>query len=144
MWRAVFALAHADGVVTDEEKEYMNEVLASVPFSEEQHATLKEDIYAPRDIVEMFSEISEQEDQALFFKFAKEIVHADGEYDTNEQHVLLRLKAAHVRGTNIDDLVGKIDMEFEEDPVSASPHQAEKKCSKGVVSKFKSIFFGEY
>ena len=47
MWRAVFAMAHADGLVTDHEKSFMENYLEKVPFSPEQREILREDMRDP-------------------------------------------------------------------------------------------------
>lgn len=115
MWRTLFALAHADHVVTDEEVRFMAEAMEDVPFNKEQHDQLLKDTKDPQDIEAMFSNISESRDQARFFKFAHELVHIDGDYGKEEQAIMLKLKEMHVRLTDVDDLVGDVGLEFEDD-----------------------------
>ena len=50
MWRALFALAHADDVLHKDEVTYLAEILEDVPFTEEQTNTLRDDIYHPKNI----------------------------------------------------------------------------------------------
>ncbi|MEZ5919513.1 MAG: TerB family tellurite resistance protein [Alphaproteobacteria bacterium] len=128
MWRALFALAHADEVVTDEEVRFMAEALEDVPFSDAQRAQLELDAKNPQDIEAMFLNITDVKDQAAFFKFAHTLVHIDGDYGPEEQAAMLKLKELHVKLANIDELIGSMKMEFEEEehappfpPVSARP-----------------------
>ena len=55
---------------------------------------------------------------------------------------LLKLIREHTEHVNVDDLVGEIDMEFEEDEVAPSPApQRSKGCS--IVRKFLHLFSGD-
>ncbi len=124
MWRTLFALAHADHVVTSEEIRFMVEALEDIPFTEEQRSILSDDIAAPQDIVEMFGKISEATDQAGFFKFARELVWVDGDYGQEERDIMLRLKEIHVRNVDVDTLIDDVKLEFEPDepgPVTERP-----------------------
>lgn len=66
MWRTLFAVSHADNIVTEEEMRFMIEALEDLPFSSEQREILSDDIVNPKDIVEMFGKISNNRDQAAF------------------------------------------------------------------------------
>lgn len=134
-------MAHADGVVSDEEMRFMIEALEDIPFSLEQKAVLTEDIKTPQDIILMFTEISDQKHQARFFKFAQEMVWADGEYGKAEQDILLRLKMAHVRSVDVDAMVGSMDLEFEEGGSSPSKAGGKKPDRKSLVFSFRDQFF---
>lgn len=113
MWRALFALVHADGVVTAEEIRFMAEILEDIPFNGEQRIILNQDITQAQDVTEMFASIADPEDQAAFFEFARELVWVDGDYGAEEQEIMLKLKEIHVQNTDINALVGKIDLELE-------------------------------
>ncbi|MFK7839044.1 MAG: TerB family tellurite resistance protein [Bdellovibrionales bacterium] len=115
MWRAIFALAHADHVVTDEELRFMAEILEDIPFSDEQRSILQDDAKHAESIEAMFERIEDPADQAEFFKFAKKLAHIDGDYGEEEQDVILRLKKMHLSDVNVDDLVGKVDMSLQSD-----------------------------
>lgn len=104
MWRAVFAMAHADHVVTDEEKAFMENYLDNVPFSEEQKEVLREDMVTAQDVSEMFFMITEPEDQGQFFQFARELVWCDGDFDAQEEAIKERLKADQIDKMNLGRL----------------------------------------
>lgn len=113
IWRALFALVHADGIVTNEEIRFMVEALEDIPFTTEQREILTKDIAEAQPVELMYAHITDSSDQALFFEFARKLVWVDGDYGAEEQDIMLKLKAMHVKNTNIDDLVGKVDLEFE-------------------------------
>lgn len=104
MWRAIFAIAHADDVVTDEERVVLTRILETELFSDDQIAVLKRDMTEPQDIVEIFSHITEQDDRSLFFKKARELVWADGDYGQREQDIIMKLQSQHVRMADFDTL----------------------------------------
>ena len=118
MWRAIFALAHADDIVTDEELRFMSEVLEDIPFSDEQQAILKQDATEQQSVEVMFQRITDPVDQAEFFKFASKLAHIDGDFGDEEQEVMLRVKQIHLANVDIDELVGKVELGFDEDNVA--------------------------
>lgn len=123
MWRALFALAHADDEVHDNEVRFMAEALEDVDFSEAQRVILNNDMHEPKDVREMYSRISDAKDQALFFKYARELVWADGSFDQREKDLLMELQKAHVQGVNLNDIVGSVELEIEgDDAGSESVH----------------------
>lgn len=115
MWRTLFAVSHADNIVTEEEMRFMIEALEDLPFSSEQREILSDDIVNPKDIVEMFGKISNNRDQAAFFNFARELVWIDGDYGKEEQEIMLKLKRLHVESVDVDDLIGNVGLQLESD-----------------------------
>ena len=132
MWRTLFAVAHADNKVTDEEVRFMAAALADVPFSEEQREQLQKDASNAQDIEEMFIKITDVKDQAAFFKFAHELVHIDGDYGAEEQEVMLRLKELHVQHADVDSLVGSVSLSLDDGSPDAS---GENVFDSGVAPK---------
>lgn len=101
MWRAVFALAHADGKVTEEERNFVDNYLLHVPFSEEQRAIILHDIEEPQETGEMLTHVSDPEDQGTFFQFAQMMAQADGEYDHWEQSAVQNHLGEQMRKFNL-------------------------------------------
>lgn len=114
MWRTVFAVAHADGVISGGEVRMMVETIEDHDFSEEQKDVLTEDIKNPQDPAEMFAKISDARDQANFFKFAREMVWADGDFGEDEQKILTDLIGDHIKTVDFDSLVGNVDLELDD------------------------------
>lgn len=104
MWRAVVALAHADGRIAPEEKDLVNGYLAHVPFTSEQKEILQDDMTEPQDMVEMFDRISAPEDQGEFFEFARMMNWCDGDYDSQEEKIFERLKSTQMHRVNPDKM----------------------------------------
>jgi len=140
MWRTLFALAHADHVVSEEEVRFMAEALEDVPFSDEQKATLTEDISKAQNIEFMFAGITEPLDQAEFFNHARELCHIDGDYGLEEQQIMLKLEEMHLKTTNADSLVGNVRLEFEDENSSQSYDSANQELFEKTVFSFRSWF----
>lgn len=92
MWRSIFALSHADLVVTPEELSFMHKTLEQLDLSEPQYEVLKHDIKEPQDALDMFHGITDPEDRKEFFHIAYDIVWVDGEQNQDEENMLARLK----------------------------------------------------
>ncbi|GJL85294.1 MAG: hypothetical protein DHS20C02_10690 [Micavibrio sp.] len=101
MWRTVVALAHADHVVTQEERDFIENYLNNVPFSDEQKETLRADLEHAQDVDEMFDEITEASDRAEFFEFARMMVWCDGNYDAQEEKLFEYLKDSQMSRVNM-------------------------------------------
>ena len=142
MWRTLFAIAHADDVVTDEEVRFMAEAMEDVPFSDEQRKVLNGDVAQAQNIEVMFAGVTDVQDQAAFFKFAHELVHIDGDYGMEEQAIMLKLKETHLQSANLDDLVGSVSLELERDDggEAAFANTTQKKSFKDVVYSFRDAF----
>ena len=132
MWRTLFAVAHADNKVTDEEVRFMAAALADVNFSDEQREQLQKDASNAQDIEDMFIKITDVKDQAAFFKFAHELVHIDGDYGAEEQQVMLRLKELHVQHADVDSLIGSVSLSLDD---GGAPSEGESVFDSGVPPK---------
>ncbi len=139
MWRTLFAMVHVDDVVSEEEVRFMAEAFEDVPFSREQHRVLMDDAKNPQDIIEMFKGISDVQDQAVFFKIARDLVYIDGEYGPEEQEAMLKLKELHLQHGDVDDLIGRVTLELEDDADSEA-RIAEDTSLKRAVYSFRSAF----
>lgn len=145
MWRTLFAVAHADNVVTEEEISFMAEILDDVQFTDEQTEILKDDIVNAKNVTEMFSGVINPSDRVKFFEFARDLVWVDGDFASEEQSVMIGLYKQHISGTTVDELVGKITLEFEEDPdaVKHEDDYQKKSSAVGMVAAFKKHFLGK-
>ncbi len=146
MWRALFALVHVDHIVSNEEVRFMAEALEDIPFSRVQRDILIEDIHTAQDVLEMFIKITDPLDQARFFEFAHDLVHIDGEYGIEEQKIMLKLEEIHVRRTNVDDLIGHVNLQFEDEEGkgdgagSYQPQLPKRKNIKDITFSFREEF----
>ncbi len=142
MWRAIFALAHADDIVTPEELRFMSEALEDIPFSEEQKSILQRDATQPQSVEGMFKKISDAKDQAEFFKFASKLAHIDGDFGEEEQEVMLRVKRLHLANFEIDDLIGNVNLTLDEDNWEQDNSNSETDTDVSYRTKFINKLLG--
>jgi hypothetical protein len=102
MWRAVVAMVHADGVVTPHELSFINDHVRAINLSSVQTKTIGEDLQTPQDVYDMFARIYENQDKRDFFALARALSWCDGDFATQEQHIIECLEAIHVDGKTRD------------------------------------------
>ncbi len=136
MWRAVFAMAHADHVVTSEEKKYLKDVLGSEPFNEEQKAILERDIETAQDIAEMFLKVEDQSDRSQFFYHARMLVWSDGDFGEQEQKIIMRLNQNHVRTVDFNKVLEDLDLSLDEDQKAKIVREHEQVMHTNVSNGF--------
>lgn len=88
MWRAVVAMAHADGVVTPHELSFINDYIKDIPFSKKQITLLGQDLREPQSVQEMFLKIEDRQDKKDFFALARALSWCDGDYDAQEKIII--------------------------------------------------------
>ena len=108
MWRAIFAMAHADGVLDKKEEAFIDKYLSAVPFDVHQRAVIEDDLIHPRDPGEMLSHVGNAEDRSMFFQFARAIVWSDGSYDQQEEKIMNRLFKDHMEGMDLTAITGEL------------------------------------
>ena len=139
MWRTLFAITHADNIVTDDEVKFMAHVLEDVNFSAEQERMLKDDIMNAKDIEEMFRGVTDHSDREKFFQFARDIVWVDGEYAPEEQAAMVRLLQMHYEDKDIDSMVGTVQLELEDEtPYVANTNSSNQNIN--TLSSFQRFF----
>ena len=104
MWRALTALTHADGVVTTEERQFIEDAISCQRFSDHQIDMLKQDLDQPQDPLHMFTAIEDIADQEAFFTFAFDLVWSDGDYDNSEYEIMTSLQRALNRRKGLADV----------------------------------------
>lgn len=117
MFRAVFALAHADNFLALEEQDMLYKHLDNVPFSEDQLNILQDDVARKQDVDEMFDRITDPADIETFFKLAEAVVWSDGSLSAKEGETLDRLR----------EKAGYTEIEDNED-------------KKGILSSLNAVF----
>lgn len=108
MWRAVLAMAHADGVVMPKEAEFGALYMDRAGASDEQREILREDLQNPQDPAEMFAQIAEPSDKADFFEFARALLWCDGDFSAQEEAIVERLQKNHIDSLRPEKLVADL------------------------------------
>ena len=116
--------------------------MENIDFSDEQTAILKDDILNAKDVSEMFTGVTSQKDRIQFFEFARDLVWVDGDFASEEQSVMIQLYQQHMQETDVDELIGHISLELEEDSVPTNLNRRPDK--KTGFRKFLSSFRGSF
>ena len=135
MWRALFAMVHGDGIVTEEEQEFMWKAIEDNNFSENQLYTLKQEITEPAGIDLMFRLITEPEDRSRFFDLARVLCWCDGDFDEQEQMIISRLKRIHLKTVNFEEIIGQVELELEDSKPRVQEYVAEEPEKRSLFQK---------
>lgn len=94
--RALVALAHIDHVFAPEEQAMIEGLMAQEKLSDNQIEILHDDMKNPKNLMEMFVQITEKADKEQLVPLAIELFWSDGDFDEIEQriHVYLESKSA--------------------------------------------------
>lgn len=96
MWRAIIALAHADGIVMPSEEEFGARYMDRTGASDAQRDILRQDLLSAHDPGTLFAQITRPEDKADFFQFARALLWCDGDFAAQEAAIIERLQTDHV------------------------------------------------
>ncbi len=121
MWRAIFACAHADNVVTQEERRFLRKAINSEPFSEAQRRVLEQDIEKGQSIGDMFALITDQKDRSRFFYFARMLFWCDGDFAEQEQKILTALAKTHFDSVKVEEIADSVKFELVAHGAEANP-----------------------
>ena len=108
MWRAVIAIAHADGTVQPEEKAFLDKTLAKLDavynLSDAQRKTLTDEMQAPQSIATLLPLITEPENRSMLVHFGEILAWADNEISVDEEAILKKLHAGQMDSVEMNRL----------------------------------------
>lgn len=91
MWRAVFAFATVDGVLSLEEQQLLRSYRHKVAFSMKQLEILGQDMKEPQDVMALYKKISKPEHKKRFCILARALSWCEGDMDKQEETILKHL-----------------------------------------------------
>lgn len=100
MWRAVIAIAQADGKIQPEERAQIDRALGALDrvhgLTEAQKKTVNDDFAAPKKVASILPLITEPQFRGELIHFAQAIAWADNELSVDEEGILTALKAGQM------------------------------------------------
>ena len=102
MLRALIAMAHADGVVCDEERSYMAALMNRLPLSKEQRQTLETDLDEKQNIDDLVKYINDPKYRGQLPYFARLMAFKDGVLDPDEEALIEKMRLAATDGLDMD------------------------------------------
>lgn len=91
LWRAAFALVHADGAFSQEEKDYIESIVETFAFSAKQKRIIKKDLKDKTSVVGLFNDIQGDDLIRQFFVIARTIIWCDGFLHQLEQEAINKI-----------------------------------------------------
>jgi hypothetical protein len=114
MWRSCVAAAHLDGVVTPEEKQWVEEKIQKLPLTLDQKAILNEDLKKVQNFEECFSLVTDKKDLAFLLNTLRVIGHLDKSFSEIEKQKFQNLEAIVLKGLNLKNITAEVEaMEIE-------------------------------
>jgi len=130
MLRCLITMAHADDVLTDVERSYMEAFMLRLPLTDEQKSTLEDDLTSPAPIEDLLPNINEPSYRSQVLYFARLMAFKDGNLEPTETDLLNKIKAMTTDGLDIEALkkeakiAAEYDMnQLEIDVDSMRPHK---------------------
>lgn len=120
MIRCIIAVAHADGVMVEEEVSYLMAFVNRIPFTPEQKKQLLADIKTPQDVGALFAQINNPVVRSQVLYFARILAFKDGELHPSEEKLLNHLHANITGAINFDEIktearkVAQAEIDFHE------------------------------
>ncbi len=102
MLRCLVAMAHADGVICDEERAYLAVFMNRLPFTDEQRNIFENDMETSQDIETLLPHINDPKYRGQLPYFARIMAYKDGELHPNEEALLNRMHAHAMDGLDMD------------------------------------------
>jgi tellurite resistance protein len=110
MWRVIIAIAHADGLVQQEERDYITRIIANMDrafgLTDEQRNTFKSDLDNPnmQDIGDLMRHINDPAVRGQVIYFGGLLARADGVLDPREDEILKKLHADQMASLDMDQI----------------------------------------
>lgn len=108
MWRCIIAIGHADGVMHEAERAYLNRIIGNMDragsLTEEQKKTFAEDMEKPQNIAELLKHINDPQWRGQLLYFGGLLARADGELHPDEDMLLKKLHAEHMATLDMDSI----------------------------------------
>jgi len=112
MWRAVIAIAHADGKVQPEERAYLDKTLKKLDavynLSDAQRKLLADDMVTPQKVSALLPAITEPQYRSMLIHFGEILAWADNEISVDEEAILKKLHDGQLGGLDLERLRAEV------------------------------------
>lgn len=115
MIRCVFAMAHADGAVSAEERAYADTLIDRMPFNVEQIAILHKDLHSPQDVSDLMRYINEPKFRGQVIYFARLMAFKDGNLHPDEDQLLHYLHLSVTQNLDMDAIRAQVRDEVQKE-----------------------------
>lgn len=117
MWRCVICIAHADGIIQPEERNYLEKVFANLDrtygLTPTQKLTLAADLEIPQNLADLLTKVTAVQDRGLLIHFGTILANADGVVTEDEERILEMLRAQQMDSVDAEKLREDIRRDME-------------------------------
>jgi uncharacterized membrane protein YebE (DUF533 family) len=108
MWRAVIALAHADGLVQEAEREYITRITGNMArvyeLTQDQVAGWKKGLDTPESINDLLRYINDPQYRSQLIYFGARLAWSDGTLAPSEDAILKKLRADQMASLDMEQI----------------------------------------
>jgi uncharacterized membrane protein YebE (DUF533 family) len=104
MLRCLVCMAHADGIVVEEEIAYISALMNRLPLTEEQRDTLESDLDQEQRLEDLLRYINEPKYRGQVVYFARLMAYKDGLLHPSEQEMLDKMHTYAVDGLDMEHI----------------------------------------
>ncbi|TAL27995.1 MAG: TerB family tellurite resistance protein [Alphaproteobacteria bacterium] len=110
MWRVIIAIAHADGMIQEQERAYLNRIIGNMDrvygLTPEQKSAFASDLAAPegQNIADLMRYINDPAARGQVIYFGGLLARADGVLDPREDAILKKLHADQMASLDMDQI----------------------------------------
>jgi hypothetical protein len=108
MWRSCVAAVHLDGLVSKEERKWVEEKIQKLPVSAEQKLILMADLESSGNFEEAFSKITDKVDLAFLLNTLRVIGFLDKDFSGIERTSFNKLEAIVLKGLNLQAIADEV------------------------------------
>lgn len=145
MWRVIIAIAHADGLVQEEERAYLTRIFANMDrvygLTDEQRKTFKSDLDNPnmQSIPDLMRYINDPAARGQVIYFGGLLARADGVLDPREDEILKKLRADQMASLDMTQIRADTKKAVADEMFQHDLKMSEIRPQKGLVAVLDSL-----
>ncbi len=139
MWRCVVAIAHADGKVQAEEREYLGRIFDKMGLTAEQRETFRQDAETPQDIATLLAHINEPEWRGQLIYFAGLLARADGVLAPSEEQLIKKLRGDQMASLDMDQIRADVKKAVDDEMFQHDLKMSEIRPQRGLSAVLDSL-----
>lgn len=108
VWRACIGIIWIDGIVQTEERDWIEDRIEKLRFTDEQREILKQDLANNINFEEVFSKITRPADRGFLVHQIRVISHMDSDFSPKERALLQKWNDFVMKRVDMDEVLADI------------------------------------
>lgn len=145
MWRVIIAIAHADGMLHEQERAYLNRIIGNMDrvygLTDEQRNTFAGDLAStkPQSIPDLMRYINDPAARGQVIYFGGLLARADGVMDPREDEILKKLHADQMASLDMDQIRADTKKAVADEMFRHDLKMSEIRPQRGLVAVLDSL-----